>query len=406
MLPPFAAVTEPVPMISEPTALFVFFAGFIAVVFLASRSQRLLPIFQYVPPIVWIYLLPVFTTTWGVTPDKSPFYDWCSALLLPSALLLLTLSTDLKAIARLGPMAISMVLAGTAGIVIGGPVALALFQSQLDPETWKGMGALAGSWIGGTSNMMAIKESVQCPQEIFTPMIIIDSVVGYGWMAIMIAMVKYQDTVDRFNRSKREALDDLNQRMAEYQAANARPLSIPSFAMILGIAFVGGFVCMRLGEQLPAIGSIINAYTWGILLVLFVGLALSFTPARRLECEGAPSVAYGGLYLQLAVMGAGGNLNAIREAPLLIAVGAVWIAVHVLVLMIAMRLLRAPVFLLATGSMANVGGVVSTPVVAGVYQPALAPVGVLMGVVGSLVGTPAGLLCAWLMERVAAAHFG
>ena len=400
------ATSETTAWINHPTELLVFFLGFVALIFWLSRTPGLSTVFRYIPPIVWIYLLPVFGTTWGLTPSSSPLYDWCSQLLLPASLLLLTLSTDVKAIARLGPLAVTMVLAGTAGIVVGGPIALALFQSQLDPEVWKSLGTLAGAWIGGGSNMLAIKEGVKCPNELFSPIIIVDSVVGYGWMTIMIACSGSQDKLDHWNRSNRQVLDDLNARLADYKATHARPITLPGFALMLGVGFVGSWFCMRCGDQIPEVGSVLSHYTWGILLVVAVGLLLSLTPARQLEDEGASPVAYGGLYLLVATMGATGDLQAVAEAPLLLLTGMVWIGIHILFLVIAMRLLRAPCFLFATGSMANVGGVISTPVVAGVYQPALAPVGILMGVVGNLVGTPAGLLCTYLMSLVARGYFG
>lgn len=402
---------ESIALITDPTSLLIFFSGFVALIFLASKSRVFAPLFRYVPPFVWIYLLPVFGTTWGLTPSESPLYDWCTVTLLPAALILLTVSTDLKAIARLGPLALAMVFAGTVGIVIGGPIALALFQSQLHPEMWKGLGALAGSWIGGGSNMLAIKEGLGCPNEIFSPVIIVDSVVGYGWMSIMIAFSGYQSRIDKLNQAHREVLDDLNERLAAYKKANSRPMTLPSFSMILGLGLAGGWCCMRLGEGISsaftggvqAADSIMSPYTWGVLVVLVVGIGLSFTPARRLESEGASVVGYGGLYILVATMGAGGDLRALQAAPALLFLGIVWITIHAAVLVVALRLLRAPVFLFATGSMANVGGVISTPVIAGVFQPALAPVGILMGVVGNLVGTPAGFLCAWLMQKVAAA---
>ena len=394
------------PLITDPTELFVLAAGFVACVFLASRSRLFGPVFRYVPPIVWIYLLPVFATTLGLTPAESPMYDWCSQNLLPAALLLLTLSTDLKAIVRLGLLAIAMLLAGTLGVVIGGPIALALFQPYLHPETWKGLGALAGSWIGGTSNMLAIKEGVDCPNSIFSPMIIVDSVVGYGWMTIMILFSRYQDAVDRFNGASRVVLDELNERLATFRAEHSRPINLPAFSMMLGTGFVGAWLCMRLGQVLPEFGSVVTHYTWGILLVVAAGLALSFTPARRLEYSGASAVAYGGLYVLVAAMGAAGDLKELLNAPLLFGVGIVWIAIHIACLVAATRLLRAPVFLFATGSMGNLGGVISTPVVASVYQPDLAMVGVLMGVLGNIIGTFAGLCCAYLMSLVAQAHYG
>ncbi|MCY3972039.1 MAG: DUF819 family protein [Acidobacteria bacterium] len=394
-------------LINDPTALLVFFAGFVALIFVLAQTRPFDRLFRYLPPIVWIYLLPVVLTTAGITPAESPFYDWCTDYLMPCSLLLLVLATDVPAIRRLGPLAAAMLLSGSVGIVIGGPIALAIFQPFLDdPQIWKGLGALSGSWIGGLSNMIAIKEGVGAPDDVFSPMIIVDSVVGYGWMSIIILLSGYQNRIDRWNRARREELDALNQRLQQVQAENARPITLPAFASMLGVGLVASWLCMRGGELLPQVGSVLSHFTWGILLVVAVGLALSFTPVRRLEHRGATPVAYGGLYLMVATMGAGGDLAAIAEAPLVLAVGVVWIGIHVACLFLAMRLLRAPIFLFATGSMGNVGGVISTPVVAGVFQPALAAVGVLMGVLGNLVGTPLGLLCAQLMAWVARAYHG
>ena len=393
-------------LITDPSALVAFFAGFVALLFLAARTPPFDRVFRVLPPIVWAYLVPVFFTSFGLTPAESPFYDWCTANLLPFALVLLILSTDVKALAKLGPPATAMLLAGTLGIVVGGPIALAIFQPFLEPQTWKGLGALSGSWIGGLSNMVAIKEGIGTPDSLLGPIIIVDSVVGYGWMSVLIAFSSHQDRVDQWNGAHRQLLDDLNGRMARIKAANETPITIPGFSWMLGLGLVTSWLCMRGGELIPEVGSVLSHYTYGVLIIVVVGIALSFTPARKLEYQGASPVAYGGLYLMVTTMGASGDLRAILDAPLLLLVGAVWIGIHIAFLVVAMRLLRTPVFLLATGSMGNVGGVVSAPVVAGVFQPALATVGVLMGVLGNLVGTPAGLLCAQLMAWVAAAFVG
>jgi uncharacterized membrane protein len=69
--------------------------------------------------------------------------------------------------------------------------------------------------------------------------------------------------------------------------------------------------------------------------------------------------------------------------------------------LLALRhLLKAPVFYMAVGSQANIGGAASAPIVATAFHPALAPVGALMGVAGYVLGTYAGLLCAYMMRVV------
>ncbi|MCH8939478.1 MAG: DUF819 family protein, partial [Gemmatimonadetes bacterium] len=84
----------------------------------------------------------------------------------------------------------------------------------------------------------------------------------------------------------------------------------------------------------------------------------------------------------------------------ILAAGALWISIHVAILFGAARLVRAPLFFIATGSMANIGGAASAPVVAGVYHPAMAPVGLLMAVAGYVLGIYGGLACAYLLSLV------
>jgi uncharacterized membrane protein len=159
------------------------------------------------------------------------------------------------------------------------------------------------------------------------------------------------------------------------------------------------------GARLPPVGdpTIISGTTWTVLIVVTGGLLLSFTPVRRLEEAGASRIGYAALYMMLTAIGAQANLRAVLDAPLYLAAGAVWLAIHVLIMLIAARLLRAPLFFLATGSMANVGGAASAPVVATVYQPAMASIAVLMAVLGYILGIYGGLVVAWVLGLLAGA---
>src|SRR5690606_11526711 len=116
---------------------------------------------------------------------------------------------------------------------------------------------------------------------------------------------------------------------------------------------------------------------------------------------GASRLGYAALYLLLTAIGAQANLRAVLSAPLYLATGVLWIAIHIAILLLAARLLRAPLFFVATGSMANVGGAASAPIVSGVYHPAMAPVGLLMAVLGYILGIYAGLACAWMLGQIA-----
>ena len=389
-------------LLSDPTAVAAYLAGLIALVFWLSGLPRLGKLFDITPPVIYAYFLPTLSTTFGITPPSSPAYAWMVRYLLPFALLLLMITIDLRAIARLGTTAIVMLLGGTLGIVIGGPIAYLLFGSFLPPDSWKGLAALSGSWIGGTANMVAIAESVGTPDSILGPIIVVDTVVGYGWMGVLLLLSGYQKKFDARMGARTDAIEETNRRI-EALAPQRRPLDTRMAVVIVGLGFAGAVASVAAGARLPAVGTptIISNTTWAVLIVVTGGLLFSFTRVRSLEEWGASKVGYAALYLLLGAIGAQADLKAVLAAPVFLAAGIVWIAIHALILYVLARLIRAPLFFFATGSMANVGGAASAPVVAGVYHPAMAPVGLLMAVAGYILGIYGGLACAYLLGQLA-----
>lgn len=390
-------------LVVDPTAVFVYLAGVLAAIYALAGIGRLRRFFEILPPILWAYLVPMVSTSAGILPPASPAYDWITRYVLPVALLLLMMTVDVPALVKLGRPATIMMLAGTAGIVIGGPVALAVFGHWLPVDAWKGLAALSGSWIGGSAQLVAVAESVETPDAMLGPIIVVDTVVGYGWMAILLFLSGWQWRFDRWNRADTRLIEQTNAALAEKYEATRRPITIRDAALILGIGFVGAYLTVELGDALPELGDpkIISHTTWAVIAITTLGLALAFTRVSELEGAGASQLGSLALYLLVTAIGARGDLAAILDAPMFIATGALWIAIHVAILIAVARWIRAPLFFLATGSMANVGGAASAPVVATVYHPAMAPLGVLMAVAGYVVGIYAALGCAWLLSQVA-----
>lgn len=387
--------------LDNPTTIAVTLIVGIGLIFFLSGQRRLAGLFRYVPAISWAYFLPMICTTVGLLPSSSPAYTWITNNLLPASLVLLIIATDIPAILKLGIKAITMMLAGTLGIIIGGPITLWLFQRWLPDQAWKGLGALAGSWIGGSVNMMAVAEGIGTPASLLAPLIVVDTVVGYTWFGFLIYLSTFQGAIDRRFSCDRSIMDELNARLDKIQKERSRPITIRDLAYMLAVAFGIGRMCLWLGGFLPAFGQLVSSFTWAILLVSTLGMLLSFTPLRRLEDAGASRLGYIGIYVVLASIGARADLSAVLEIPVFFAAGVVWILIHASILAVAARLLRAPVFFFATGSMANIGGTSTSPITASVYQPALAPVGLLLAVFGMLIGTYAALICAHLCSLVA-----
>ena len=388
-------------MLTDPFSLLAFLSALLGLVFWVSTFDALDSFFEVLPPVLWAYFLPMFATTFGLTPAEHALYDGMATYLLPFSLFLLMITVDLPAILRLGPLALSMLLVGTLGIVIGAGVSYLLFKSLLPPDAWEGLAALSGSWIGGTANLVAIQQHVGTSAEMLGPIIVVDTVVGYGWMGVLIALSAFQDRFDRWVGASKDVTDRLQEKLAELDTER-RPLTLRDASVIAGLGLAATALALWIAPFLPSpmLGdtAIISVSTWAILLVVTVGLALSFTPLRRLEHAGASRLGYFALYLLLTSIGAQADLGAVLDAPIFLLAGALWIAIHVGLLLVAARMLRAPLFFVATGSMANVGGAASAPIVAGVYLPSMAPVGLLMGVAGYILGIYAALGCAEMLR--------
>ena len=401
---------------AEPVALFVTLGAIVALIYALSETRAFARVFGVLPTVFWIYFVPMLLATFGFFPEKSPVYNLLTDYFLPASLVLLFLSASIPDILKLGRRTILVMLIATASLVLGAFLGVAallpLFKAGHLPAThleslWKGVAALSGSWIGGSANMAAIWQSLTAGTQtdvegqIFAAMIAVDVCVGYTWMALLIALAGRQQKINAWLRADSTRIEEVNKRMEAVTEAQARPTATSKILYMLALAFAVAVVCKWLGTQAqlafeahvqsPLWRSVLGYYGIMIVLVTLAGLTLSLTPVSRLEGYGASKLGYALLFIVLARIGAKGNLNAIREFPAYLLMGAVWMLTHGAVLVFVAKRLRVPVFFAATASQANVGGPVSAPVVAAAYQPSLAVVGLLMAIIGNILGTFAGL---------------
>lgn len=391
------------PLINDPAGVLAALLAVLAAIFWFGETGPGRRLFGVVPRLVFCYFIPTTLTTLGVLPDSSPLYDWIKTFLLPASLVLLILALDVPGILRLGPRAVIMLLAGTAGVVVGAPIALWLFSSVVPPDTWQGMTALSGSWIGGGANMVALAQIAGTSENMFGMMVIVDVTVANIWMGVLLYMAGQAERIDRWTGADTSAIEDLRRRVTEFQEKTTRVPQLQDLIMIVAIGFGGMWIATLAAQPLEQWAPFFSATVWKMVVVTALAVALSFSLARQLEGAGASRIGSLMLYLLVASIGAHANFMEMREAPMLIAVGAVWMLFHVAILLGIARLIRAPVFFVAVGSQANIGGAASAPIVASAFHPSLAPVGVLLAVAGYVLGTYAGLLCMWLLKAVAGA---
>ncbi len=390
-------------------------------VFYTSSSQNAgwKRFYSVIPALLMCYFLPSLLGTFGIIdPDKSQLYFVASRYLLPASLVFLTLSVDLKEIIKLGPKALIVFFTATVGIVIGGPLAILLFSIvapevvSLPPpnEVWRGMTTIAGSWIGGGANQAAMKEVFNVNNELFSKMVAVDIIVGNTWLGVLLAGIGHTKAIDQKLKADATAIEKLKTKMDSFQASVRRMPTLQDFMLILMVGFVctGGahllsdLIAPYLQENYPQLArySLTSGFFWIVVFATAFGVALSFTRIRNLEGAGASKIGSVFIYILVATIGMHMNVMAIFNDPGLFLVGIVWMLIQVALLLLVAKLIRAPYFFVAVGSTANVGGAASAPVVAAAFHPALAPVGVLLAVLGYVLGTYGAWLCGILMGLV------
>ena len=408
------------PIISDDAVVLGMLVAVVGLVFYTrSLGGRWTTFYTFVPALLLCYLIPSLMNSFGlISSQGSNLWTVAKDYFLPACLVLMTLSIDLKAIIGLGPKALIMFFTAVVGIVIGGPVAVFLV-SLFSPETvggegmnaaWRGFATLAGSWIGGGANQTAMLEVYGYNPERYAAMVAIDIVVANIWMVFLLYGAGNPQPIDRWLRADTSAIDRLKDKMEAYTAEIERPSTLVDFMLIAAVAMgTVGASHLVAGLVTPVFASVealqdtvlTNDFFWVVVVATTAGLGMSFTRARELEGAGASKIGSVFIFILVAIIGTKMDVFRIGDAPLLFVVGLVWMLFHVCLLMAMAKLIRAPWFFVAVGSKASVGGAASAPVVAAAFHPALAPVGVLLAVLGYALGTYGAILCAELMRLVA-----
>jgi uncharacterized membrane protein len=383
-------------MITDPVAVMAVLAGVAAFFFWLEKATGW-RMFQFIVPLIWIYATPMILRNVGVLPAESASYDLLGTVGLPLVIVLLLLKVDVGAAVRIMGRGIGVMLLGTAGIVVGAPIGLWVVQRWLAPDAWKGFAALSGSWIGGTGNMAAVAEGVEISPEMFGLAVLADTAIYVAWLPLLLGSKALATRFNRWARVPEERIAQMDAAAAAAVVEEAQP-EMRHYLYIGVIGLTATWAALALAPLLPE-SAIVSASVWRILLVTAFGIALSFTPAKRLPASHEVAMAV--LYVFVARMGAQASLEGLAQAPAFLVGAAIWIVIHGLFCLAGAWLLKVDVHSAAIASAANVGGAASAPVVAAYHRESLVPVAILMALLGYALGNPVGLLivaplCRWV----------
>ena len=355
-------------------AFLIFFAG--CMVMLEKKTQA--KIFNYLPPVVLIYLITMLMCTvnlWDMKATK-PAYALLKNNLLYAMIFLFLLRCDIRKVLKLGPRMLVGFFSATLTIMIGFVVSYAIFHSYMDPGSWKALGALCGSWIGGSGNMIAVQAALDVKEGAMAYALVVDSIDYSLWVMFLLWAVSLAPKFNAWTKADTTALDAVSKRLEEADAANKDTISFASLIFLLGL----GLLVSALGQD---VGEMVHA---------------AFS--RLAKLKGGPELSNLMLYSVIALLASRASLLELKDAPLWIVAGFVILGIHGALFLAIAKFAKLDMFTCGVASLANIGGTASAPVLAGTYSGSLVPVGVLMALIGYAVGTPLGLVCAHIMSML------
>ncbi len=362
--------------------------------FLAQVTQAKL--FNYVPPLLFIYATPVFLSNLTVAghvvvSNKSIIYSGLSQFVLPVFIVLMLIKVNVPAVVKVMGKGVLVMLMGTAGVVVGGVVSYVIVHGWLPEDSWKGFGALAGSWIGGTANMLATKEMLGASEAQLGLAVVADNVIYIVWLPLLLMS---RDFADKFNKWARvpadrlEAMDAAAEMHVEDDHAPTMQQYLYLAAVVFGVAAIGHglapVIATWIAETTPGIAGIFSEATTRILLVTTIALLLSTTKVSELPNSTAIGTAL--VYIFVAGMGARAEIAGLADAPAFVLGAFIWIFIHGLFMLAGAWIFRVDVHSVAIASAANIGAAASAPIVAAHHRPSLVPASILLALLGYALG--------------------
>jgi uncharacterized membrane protein len=349
-------------------------------------------IFDILPAIIWIFLAPIFLSNLNVIPRSTPIYTTFRSFAVPMFIVLMLLDINIKEVFKVAWRGAGVMVLGAIGIVVGAVISFWLFRSGVPADTWRGYGALAGSWIGGTGNLAAVAEALETPGEMVGMVVLVDNFVYVVYFPIILTCSRWAKTFNRFSRVSQAQLDHFTQASAEVEK-KTHEVHFKDILTLVGWSFAAMLVANTLAGFLPEVGRVLRQGTWAILLVTTIGIGLSATPLRKIP--GTMPMAMTLTYIYMTMMGAQADLRNIGGAQWFLVAGFVCIAVHFVFIIIGARLFRVDVSMAAVSSVSAVGGAASAPVAAAYHREELVPISIMLALLGYALGNYLGVATAY-----------
>ena len=354
--------------------------------------------FDFVPPIVLLYLITMILCTcgaWDMEATK-PAYSSLKNNILYAMIFLMLLRCDIRKILKLGPKMLGGFFAASVSIGLGFIITYAIMHGILGSESWKALGALCGSWMGGSGNMIAVQAAFDIGEADMAYALVVDSIDYSIWVMFLLWAINLAPKFNKWVKADTTTLDEVSKKLEEDAKGIDGPITFVNLIFLLGLGLVISAFGQNIGTTINGVAPFLDKATWTVLFITVAGLVCAVTPIGKMA--GASELSNVLLYSVVALLASRASFLELTDAPAWIIAGFMILAIHGIIMVILAKIFKLDMFTCGVASLANIGGSASAPILAGAYSGALVPVGVLMALMGYVIGTFGGIIVGNIMS--------
>ena len=366
-------------------------------IFHGSIAKRF---FQFIPPVVLIYIGLMVLCTLGAwnMQATAPAYSALKNPLLYSMLFLMLLRCDLRKILRLGPKMLIGFAAASLSIGLGFIISYFFLHDFLGNNSWEALGALCGSWMGGSGNMLAIQAALNIDEATMAYTLVIDTICGTFYIMFLLWAIGFAEHFNRWVNADTKAIDAVGHSLEAEAKTNKSPLLWQNIIFLLGFGLLTADLSQYIGSYIANFAPFFDKATWTVLIITLVGSLLAMTPVGKIK--GTEEISTVLLYIVIALIASRADLGNMGNTLMWIVTGFMILIIHIFIMLLFAKIFHLDIFTCAVASLANIGGTATAPILAGTYNSSLVPVGIIMALLGYIIGTGGGLLVAELMHLI------
>lgn len=371
---------------------------FIAALLVWLQKHTKSKFFDYAPPIVLLYLITMIFCTlkvWDLEATK-PAYSALKNNILFAMIFLMLLRCDIRKIFKLGPKMLGGFFCASITISLGFIITYAILHGPLGEGAWKALGALCGSWMGGSGNMIAVQAALDIGEADMAYALVVDSIDYSIWVMFLLWAINLAPKFNKWVKANTKTLDEVSKRLEDDAKANGGSITFVNIIFLLGLSLVVSALGQNIGTTLNGALPFLDTSTWTVLFITLAGLAGALTPIGKMA--GTTELSNVMLYSVVALLASRASFLELTDAPVWIIAGFMILGIHGILMVLCAKIFKLDMFTCGVASLANIGGSASAPILAGAYSGALVPVGVLMALMGYVIGTGGGLIVANIMS--------